>query len=106
MSLNNKLVGNLINAILALKTEGEARRFLRDLLTEQEMLEFANRWEVAQLLYKKVPYTEISKKTGMSSTTIARISRWLRRGKGGYLLMLKRIYGDKYRKPKFAERVV
>lgn len=82
---------NLYSAIVELKTTEETRRFLRDLLTEEELLEFGRRWQAAQLLDKNVPYTKIVKKTGLSSTTIARVSKWLNRGMGGYKLMLKRI---------------
>lgn len=92
MRLNSKPVDNLMDAFVLLKNRDEARRFLRDLLTEQEILEFANRWQVAQMLYSTVPYLEIAKRTGMSSTTIARISRWLKQGRGGYRLMLSRIH--------------
>lgn len=81
----------LYKAILALKTENECKRFLRDLLTEKEIKEFTNRWKVARMLDKKVPYETIAKETGMSSTTIARVNKWLTNGKGGYKLMLKRI---------------
>ncbi|MFA5107117.1 MAG: YerC/YecD family TrpR-related protein [Patescibacteria group bacterium] len=87
----NQKVKNLFAAVLKLKTPDEARRFFRDLLTEQEILEFANRWQAAQLLDRGVPYSTISAKTGLSSTTIARISRWLYRGLNGYQLMLKRL---------------
>lgn len=89
--LNSKFVDNLMDAILRLRTRDEARRFLRDLLTKQEILEFANRWQVAQMLYQGISYSTIEKETGMSSTTIARISRWLNRGRGGYRFMLKRL---------------
>lgn len=90
MKVINK-TNNLYQAILALKTQVEAQRFFRDLLTESEIKEFANRWTVAQMLDKKVQYEVIEKETGMSSTTIARISKWLNDGMGGYQLMLKRI---------------
>src|SRR5579863_7379642 len=81
----------LFQAILSLKSEEECKKFLRDLLTEAEIKEFANRWKVAQMLDKKIPYEKIAKETGMSSTTIARISKWLTAGMGGYKLMLTRI---------------
>ena len=42
------------------------------------------------MLDKKVPYEEIEKETGMSSTTIARIQKWLVNGMGGYRLILNR----------------
>ena len=82
---------DLFQTILALKDVDEAKRFFRDLLTENEIVEFATRWEVAKMLNKNVPYSEIEKKTGVSSTTVARISKWLNRGKGGYKLMLQRL---------------
>jgi TrpR-related protein YerC/YecD len=82
---------NLYKAILSLKNDKEAQKFFRDLLTEAEIKEFANRWKVAQMLNKKIQYETIEKETGMSSTTIARINKWLNKGMGGYKLMLKRL---------------
>jgi len=81
----------LFRAILALKNLEEARRFLRDLLTEEEIIEFAKRWQAAQMLNRGVSYSTIEKKTGLSSTTVARVSKWLRKGMGGYRLMLRRL---------------
>lgn len=89
--LSNKDAKALYVSILALKNENECKRFLRDLLTEKEIKEFTNRWRVAQMLDKKIPYEEIEKETGMSSTTIARVNKWLTKGKGGYKLMLKKL---------------
>lgn len=85
---------NLYKAILLLKNESECKRFLRDLLTEAEIKEFANRWKVARMLDKKIRYEEIVKETGMSSTTIARVQKWLLNGKGGYKLVLKRLKNE------------
>ena len=87
----NQNIKNLYQAILSLKSIEEAQKFFRDLLTEQEILEFSKRWQVAQMLEDKVSYSVIEKKTGLSSTTVARISKWLNKGKGGYKLMLKRL---------------
>lgn len=88
---SNSSADNLYQAILQLQNREEARRFFRDLLTEEEIKEFANRWNVAQLLSKKISYKTIEKKTGMSSTTIARISKWLFRGMNGYRLIIDRL---------------
>lgn len=88
--LNSVKTKELIGTIVALKNQNEARRFLRDLLTEQELSEFGNRWKAAQMLNDKVPYSRIEKETGLSSTTVARISKWLNNGMGGYKLMLKK----------------
>jgi len=80
----------LLGAVLKLRNTSEAKRFLRDLLTEKELEEFSRRWKVARMLYKKIPYTKIEKETGMSSTTVARIQKWLKNGMSGYKLILDR----------------
>ena len=90
MKSNSSLSEQLYTAILSLKTLDEAKRFFRDLLTEEEIEEFSKRWQTARMLDEKVPYTAIQEKTGLSSTTVARISRWLRKGKGGYRLAIDR----------------
>ena len=76
---------------MALRTAREVQRFLRDLLTEKEIEEFGKRFETAQMLKAKVPYSSIEKKTGLSSTTVARVARWLHKGAGGYRLVLGRL---------------
>lgn len=81
----------LIQAFLSLKSAGEMRRFLRDILTESEIEEFTKRLLTAELLSKKVPYSTIETQTGLSSTTVARVARWLKKGAGGYKLVLSRI---------------
>lgn len=96
----NKDIKSLYKAILSLKSEDECVKYFRDLLTQEEIDEFANRWKAAQMLNKKVPYETIIKKTGMSSTTVARISKWLNYGMGGYRLILYR----KYKKENMKQR--
>ena len=87
----------LFETILALKNTEEAKCFFRDLLTEQEIIEFGKRWQAVRMLNENVPYVKIQKATGLSSTTIARISKWLNEGMGGYRLMLKRMSGQHHR---------
>ncbi len=88
---DNKQTEDLMKTILALKNIDEAKKFFRDLLTKQEIIEFGKRWQTAKMLSKKIPYPVIEKETGLSSATIARVSKWLKRGMGGYKLMLKRL---------------
>ena len=87
--LNND-TDEFFKTILKLRNTTECLNFFRDLLTEKEITTFAMRWKVAKMLYSGFTYEEIEKETGMSSTTIARINRWLEYGEGGYKLMLKR----------------
>jgi TrpR-related protein YerC/YecD len=91
MNWDNSTTEDLFKAVLKLKTLAEAKRFFRDLLTEEEIIEFGKRWQAAQMLAKNVSYAEIVEKTGLSSTTVARVSKWLNRGMGGYKLMLRRL---------------
>ena len=84
-------VDELLEAMLKLKSKKEAQKFFRDLLTQAELLKFANRWRVARMLTQGKPYSEIEKKTGMSSAIISRINKWIQEGMGGYRLMLKRL---------------
>ncbi|MDP2930814.1 MAG: YerC/YecD family TrpR-related protein [bacterium] len=91
MNWNNPKTKDLFRAILRLKSAAEAKRFFRDLLTEEEIIEFGKRWQAAQMLAKKTPYSEIIDKTGLSSTTVARVSKWLNNGMGGYKLMLQKL---------------
>jgi len=89
---DNVTTKDLLKTIVALKNTKEAKRFLRDLLTEAELIEFGNRWKAARMLSKNVPYSAITTKTGLSSTTIARISKWLNKGMGGYKLLINRLH--------------
>lgn len=94
---DNEKTKDLAKALLALKSTKETKAFLRDLLTEKELLEFGNRWKAARMLDDKIPYTQIVKETGLSSTTVARISKWLKGGMGGYRSMLKKISNSHHR---------
>lgn len=87
---DNKKTEELLQAIVTLQNLAEAKRFFRDLLTEAELIEFSNRWKAAQMLNAHIPYITIREKTGLSTTTIARISKWLQKGMGGYRLVLNR----------------
>ena len=81
-----------IRAILSLKTADEARRFLRDLMTEKEIEEFGKRLRTAELLSENVPYSRIEAETGLSSTTVARVSKWLKGKEGGYRRVINKLH--------------
>jgi TrpR-related protein YerC/YecD len=73
-----KYSDDIITVLSEINNKIEIFNFVRDLLSETEILEFSRRFEVAKLLSEKVSYTKIEEKTGMSSTTIARISKFLK----------------------------
>ena len=60
------------------------QNFLRDVMTEKEIIEISSRLEAARMLSEGKKYTEIIEKTKLSSRTIARISDWMQNGQGGY----------------------
>ena len=60
------------------------QNFLRDVMTEKEIIEISSRFKAAKMLQEGKKYTEIIEKTKLSSRTIARISDWIQNGCGGY----------------------
>ena len=89
--VDHRALTDLYSAILRLKTLNECKKFFRDIATLEELQGFSDRWKVAQMLDKGIPYRKIAKKTGVSTATITRVAHWLNHGEGGYQLMLKRL---------------
>jgi len=81
---------DLFEAITSLEGTDEVERFLRDLCTLSELEAMAHRWEVVKLLDQGLPYQEIARRTGASTTTVTRVAHWLRHGEGGYRTALDR----------------
>ena len=74
----------LQNAFLKCGNELDIFSFLRDLLTESEILEFTQRLEIAEMLNNWESYKKIEETTWASSTTIARVAKFLKWNFGGY----------------------
>jgi TrpR-related protein YerC/YecD len=81
----------LVKAFASLRTEEAAIALLRDMLTLAEIEEFSNRLTIAKLLTEELPYLEIAKQVGTSTTTVTRVAHWLYNGCGGYSSVLKKI---------------
>jgi TrpR-related protein YerC/YecD len=90
-SFPTKDMQNLITAMGTLKTKEELANFLRDLMTIKELEDVSQRWQIVLLLNQKVPYLEIAKQVGVSTTTVTRCALWLHHGKGGYRTALSRL---------------
>lgn len=93
--LRNVKTKKLFQALLLLETEKEVADFCRDLMTMSEIEEFASRLEVAKELNEGIPQRKVSADTGVSIATVTRVNQWLKRGKGGYTLVLNRINSTK-----------
>ena len=75
----DRLTTELCDALLTPGNREEMRQLLRDLCTPAELKALAERWHVARLLDgTKLSYREISDSTGVSTTTIVRVGRFLR----------------------------
>ena len=73
------LTDQLCAALLVPRDAAEMRRLLTDLLTPAELRTLAERWHVARLLDgTNLSYREIHEATGVSTTTVVRVARFLR----------------------------
>lgn len=73
------LLDDLCEALMTPSDGEEMRNFLRDLCTPAELRTLAERWHVACLLDEtEMPYRDIHLATGVSTTTIVRVGRFLR----------------------------
>lgn len=90
------LTDGLCEALLTARSRDEMRRLLLDLCTPAEIRSLAERWHVARLLdATDLPYREISDRTGVSTTTIVRVGRFLRQeANQGYRRALDRLRGS------------
>ncbi len=79
-----KISSNLQKSFLKLKTPKQVFNFLRDLLTQDEIIELSLRLDIAKRLHNWQNYKEIEKITWASSTTIARVAKFLKGEFGGY----------------------
>jgi TrpR-related protein YerC/YecD len=88
-----RLAGELAEALVQLRDADEAKALLADLCTPAEVHTLAERWHVAKLLDAgELTYREIHEATGVSTTTIVRVARFLRQeNNGGYRLLLDRV---------------
>lgn len=87
----NKREVLLVKAFASLRTEESTMALLRDMLTLAEIEEFANRLTIAKLLTEGLPYLEIAKQVGTSTTTVTRVAHWLYNGCGGYSSVLRKV---------------
>lgn len=85
----------LFDAILSLKTREECSKFFADICTVKEILDLAQRMDVAVLLDQGISYQAIAQKINVSTATISRVSRCLNYGSGGYQIALERLGEDK-----------
>ena len=87
-------VDRLILALRQLRDDAEMAAFLRDVCTQSELSEMARRFAAAELLHRGTPVRRVAEQTGLSTTTVSRVSHWKQYGEGGYDLVLSRLSPD------------
>lgn len=83
-NLRTREVNDLLSVLAKIDDPDELFQLLEDLFTIREIKETSQRLEVARLLSEGRSYTAIETETGASATTIARVSKCLSHGSGGY----------------------
>ena len=81
----------LLDAFVLLDDPASAYALLQDLCTPREIEDFSRRLQVARMLDAGESYERIQAKTGVSSTTVARVAKCLTYGPGGYRRTLDRL---------------
>ena len=75
----SELKADLCAALMTPSSQAEMERLLTDLCTPSEVRTLAERWHVARLLDEgSLSYRDIHDATGVSTTTIVRVARFLK----------------------------
>ncbi len=83
----------LVDTFRKLKSSKDLSNFVDDLLTEEEILDLAQRLKIAKLILEEKTYDEIAEKVETSTSTVSKIGQIIKYGKGG----LQRAIGNKNR---------
>lgn len=79
MKPNTDILRDLAQVLSKIDSPEDMQRFLIDLCTPAELRALSERWHVAQILDEgQQSYRDINALTGVSTTTIGRVARFLR----------------------------
>lgn len=81
MDANLKHISHLVNHLLSLTSQEKMEKALRDLLTENELAEIANRLQIIEMLEQGIPQRQIADQLGVGIATVTRGSKALKKGK-------------------------
>jgi len=84
----NEDVDELLMALVYIDNLKDMDSFITDLLMDSELEAATMRWKAVRMLSAGIPYSKIEKATSMSSATVARLSKLLKRRTGGFKNML------------------
>lgn len=84
------MLEELYAEFIKLETIEECESFLSDLCTMKELLSMGQRLKAAKMLLEGKTYNEVIEETDISSATLARVSKCVRYGDGGYATIIKK----------------
>ena len=87
---DDELKNELYEAFLKLETQEETEKFLADLCTIKEIESMCQRLKAAKMLLAGKTYNEIVEETEISSATLARVSKCVHYGNGGYKTVINK----------------
>lgn len=87
-------VDELLHVLAEMHDEDDIFALLEDMFTIREIRDTSQRLAVARMLADGKSYAAIEKTTGASATTIARVSKCLSYGSGGYRAALDVLEAD------------
>lgn len=92
MTLKNykPMLKELYKEIIKIETEEECENFFNDLCTIKELESMCQRLKAAKMFLEGKTYNEIIEETEISSATLARVSKCVRYGSGGYENVIKK----------------
>ena len=85
------MLQELYAELIKLENIEEAELFLADLCTMKELEAMSQRLKSAKMLLEGKTYNEIVAETEISSATLARVSKCVRYGNGGYKTAIEKI---------------
>ena len=77
-----QMIKELYDTILKLQTEEDCKELFADLMTTNEIEQFAQRIQAAKLILQGNTYNQIIAKTDISSATLSRVSNCVKNGTG------------------------
>lgn len=86
------------SAVTSLKDKREVKAFFEDLLTWEEKLMLAKRFQIAMMHHLNYIWKEIGERIKVTETTIAKVRQKLDYGKGGLKEISRRILAFKEKK--------
>ena len=84
----NEDIDEVLMALVYIDNLKDMDNFVADLLTQVELQTIARRWKAVRMLKVGISYRKVEEATSMSSATISRLAKMLKKRSGGFATML------------------